>query len=324
MRCPYIKKIVISASGGGHTGYAVALAQRLEGKAEIIFIVPQNDKWSELKVKPFGKVFSIKKARGPKDSLIKAIPNLISAFWDSLHVIDRSFNIFVSSGSNHSVPPAFAAKLRGYKIINIESSVRFTKPSLSVRVLKYISDITVLQWPEQKNFLPEGIVVGPLFEKPLYPSKDKGYILVTGGTYGHKKLFDAISKLNYDNVVLQTGRINPKSYKKRHPRWIIFDFDPDFQRWIAGASLVISHLGKTVIDAALTYRKPVIIVPNPEWKLTAGWKDAEILAEKINALLIKKISTENIAKAIIKAKGKVPPQYPDGAERLAKMIIEEF
>jgi len=324
LRCLSIKRIIISASGGGHTGYAVALAQRLKGKAEMTFIIPENDKWSELKVNTFGKVISIKKARGPKDSLIKAIPNLISAFWDSMRIIDEAFDIFVSSGSNHSVPPAFAAKLKGFKIINIESSVRFTKPSLSVKALKYISDATILQWPEQKSFLPEGIVVGPLFEKPLYPSKDKGYILVTGGTYGHKKLFDVISKLDYDNVVLQTGRINPKYYKKKHPEWIIFDFDPDFQKWIAGASLVISHLGKTVIDAALTYKKPVVIVPNPEWKLTAGWKDAEMLAKKINALLVKKISVENIAEAINKAKDRIPPEHPDGAEKLARMIIKEF
>jgi len=318
------KRIIITASGGGHTGYAVALAQRLEEKAEMIFIVPENDKWSKSKVERYGEVIYVKKARGPKDSLAKAIPGLIKAGVQSLEEIKNKYEVFVSTGSNHSVPPAIIAKIKGLKLINIESSVRFTKPSLSVRALQYISDLTILQWPEQKKILSKGIVVGPLFEKPLYPSEDKGYILVTGGTYGHKLLFDAINNLNLDNVVLQTGRINPDPYRKKHPQWVVFDFDPDFQKWIAGASIVISHLGKTVIDAALTYKKPTIIVPNPEWTLTAGWPDAELLAKKLNATLVKQITLESILKAIEAVKKKRPPEFPDGAKQLAKIILEEL
>jgi len=318
------KRIIITASGGGHTGYAVALAQRLEKKAEMTFIVPENDKWSKSKVEKYGEIIYVKKARGPKDSLAKAIPGLIKAGIQSLEGIKNKYEVFVSTGSNHSVPPAIAAKTKGLKLINIESSVRFTKPSLSVRALQYISDLTILQWPEQKKILPKGIVVGPLFEKPLYPSEDKGYILVTGGTYGHKLLFDTINNLNLDNIVLQTGRIDPESYRKKHPQWIIFDFDPDFQKWIAGASIVISHLGKTVIDAALTYKKPTIIVPNPEWTLTAGWPDAELLAKKLNAILVKQITPDELLKAIETVKNKKPPEFPDGAEQLAKIILDKL
>ena len=42
----------------------------------------------------------------------------------------------------------------------------------------------------------------PIYELPEYEPWDEGYILVTGGTYGHKALFDAISELNIENVVL--------------------------------------------------------------------------------------------------------------------------
>jgi len=319
-----VKKIIITASGGGHTGYAVALAQRLKGKAEMTFIVPEGDFWSKSKVEKYGKIVYVRKSRGPKDPLAKAIPGLIKAGIQSLKKIEDSYDVFVSTGSNHSVPPAITAKVRGLKIINIESSVRFTKASLSVRALKYISDLTVLQWPEQKSILPEGVVVGPLFEKPLYSCENKGYILVTGGTYGHKPLFDVINNLDLDNVVLQTGRINPEIYRKKHPEWTVFDFDPEFQKWIAGANIVISHLGKTVIDAALTYKKPTIIVPNPEWTLTAGWPDGEILAKKLNAFLVSKITPENILKAIEEVKNRRPPLFPDGAKRLAKIILSKI
>lgn len=319
-----LKNIIITASGGGHTGYAIALAQRLQDKAKLLFIVPEDDLWSKSKVERYGDVVYVKKARGPNDSLLKAIPGLLKASFQSLGRVKGSFDVFVSTGSNHSVPPAIAAKLKGLKVVNIESSVRFTKPSLSVRALKPISSITALQWPEQEKILPGGVVVGPLYEKPIYESRDEGYILVTGGTYGHRLLFDTIAKLDYENVVLQVGRVDPKPYIEKHPKWRVFDFDPDFARWISGAKIVVSHLGKTVIDAALTYRKPVVIVPNPEWRLTAGWRDAEILAEKLNAILVRDITPQTLEEAIDEACKRKPPTYDDGAEKLAKIIMEEL
>ena len=319
-----MRKVVLTASGGGHTGYAVALAQRLVGKAEMFFLVPEGDTWTEAKVRGLGRVAWTKKARGPTDPLWKALPGLLMAGWQGLRTIPGDYEVFVSSGSNHSVPPALAAKAKGLKLVNVESSVRFTRASLSALALKPISDLTVLQWPEQEEILPGGVVVGPLYELPAYEPRDEGYILITGGTYGHKALFEAASELDLDNVVLQTGRLDPGPYKVKHPDWVVFRFDPDFGRWLAGASVVVSHLGKTVIDAALSYRKPVVIAPNPEWRHTAGWEDAEILAEKLNAVLLEELSPEALRSAIEEARGRRPPRYRDGAGELAKIILEEL
>ncbi len=318
-------KVVVTASGGGHTGYAVAIAQHLYELKDVsmLFIVPRGDKWSRSKVEPFGRVIEVTKARHPNQSLIGSLPRLAKAFLESFRAVPKDYDIFISSGSNHSVPPAYVAKLKGLKIVNIESSVRFTSLSSSFRAIAKVADLNILQWEEQKKLFPDGVVVGPLYEKPVYEPYDGGYILVTGGTYGHRQLFDAVSQLDLDNIVLQTGRVNPEPYRKKHPKWIVFDFDPDFQRWMAGAAIVVTHLGKTVIDAALTYRKPVVIVPNPEWKLTAGWRDAEILAQKLNAEIVKEISPENIAKAIEKSRRKTPPRYPNGAMRL-KSLLKDF
>lgn len=48
-------KIVLTASGGGHTGYAVSLAQKLSGRAEVLFIIPKSDVWSRIKVEKYGR-----------------------------------------------------------------------------------------------------------------------------------------------------------------------------------------------------------------------------------------------------------------------------
>jgi len=317
------KNILITASGGGHTGHAVALAQRLVGKANLTFIVSQGDEWSRKKVERYGKIIYIPKLRQPNQSIARIFYRFPRALVRSFSSINGHFDFFVSGGSNHSIPPAIAAKFKGIPIVNIESSVRFVRPGRTPKLLSYISRITVLQWPEQKKILPRGTYFGPLFEKPEYKVKDEGYILVTGGTYGHKKLFDLIDKLDLENVVLQTGRVNPESYRKRHPDWKIFSFDPEFPRWIAGARLVISHLGKTVIDAALSYRKPVIIVPNPEWSLTAGSEDARYLAEKLNAMLVEDLDIGKLKTAIDEAPSRIPPKYDDGAEKLAQALLSD-
>ena len=315
-------RVVVTASGGGHTGYAVALAQRLHGRADLLFIIPKGDVWSRSKVERFGEVVEVSKPRGPRDSLGKLVLRMPGAFFESLGCVPGGYDVFVSSGSNHSVPPAIVARLKGLRVYNVESSVRFTRPSLSARWLRLFSHVTVLQWEEQLKLHPNGVVYGPFYELPEYEPSDRGYILVTGGTYGHKLLFDAVSELELDNVVLQTGRVDPEPYVRKHPEWTVFRFDPDFGRWIAGASVVVSHLGKTVVDAALTYRKPVVIVPNPEWTLTAGWEDARILARKLNAVVVENISSKTLLEAIEEAKKRKPPTYPDGAEKLAKEILE--
>ncbi len=314
-------RVAITASGGGHTGYAVAIAQRLRGKVDMVFIVPEGDEWSASKVEKFGEVVFVKKARGPKDPLWKCVPLFLKALYQSLRKV-RDVDVLIATGSNHCMPPAITAKLKRIKLIAIESSVRFIRPSQSIKLLEPISDVIALQWPEQKKILPKGVVVGPLYELPEYKPWNGDYVLVTGGTYGHKLLFDAVSELELENVVLQTGRVDPEPYMKRHPEWTVFQFDPDFGKWLAGACVVVSHLGKTVIDAALTYHKPVVIVPNPEWRLTAGWEDARVLAKKLNAVLVEEITPKSLLEAIEEAKKLRPPTYPDGAEKLAREIVE--
>ncbi len=316
-------RIGITASGGGHTGYAVALAQRLYGKAELIFYIPTDDVWSRSKVSRYGSVVEIRKARGPNEGFQKLATGIPKAFFESIGKI-KNIDVFVSTGSNHSVPPALVAKLKRIPVINIESSVRFTRPSASAKYLSYISDLTVLQWEEQRRILPRGRVYGPLYEKPEYEIRDEGYILVTAGTYGFKELFDVLLKTGLENIVLQTGRVDPRPYKEAMKKWIVFDFDPEINKWVAGASLVVTHLGKTVIDAALTYKKPTIVIPNPSWRLTAGFEDAKILAEKLGICYQESLEPDKLLESIDSCRGVRPREYRDGAEELAKEILEKF
>jgi UDP-N-acetylglucosamine:LPS N-acetylglucosamine transferase len=311
---------LILAGGGGHTGIAYALAQVLHNKVFLSFLAPEGDTLSERRLSRFGKVQFLVKPRGPKTPAHIFAVRLAKALVDSLKLDFNEFDVVVSTGSNFCGPPALLAWTRGVPVVNIESLVRFTGPSKTARVLQPISVLTALHWEEQKRFL-KGVVVGPTLCKPEVESWDGGYILVSGGTYGHRFLFDVVSESKLGNVVLQTGRVNPTPYIKRHPEWQVITSTERFYELLAGAKLVVTHFGGTVLDAAI-YGKPAVLVPNPEWTRTAGIRDAEYLARKINAVLVSEIDLEILLDAVKEARNRRVPVLPDGAKNLANKIMK--
>jgi len=314
------KNVLILAGGGGHTAYGYALAQRLYGKANLHFLVPRGDILSYERLAKFGSVDFLLKPREAKTPTKEFLPKLVKAFVEAFQKVPGDFDVVVSTGSNFCIPPCLLAWIKGTPIINIESSVRFTKASKSALLLQPFSAITALQWEEQKKLLKKGTVVGPLIPKPEVQPRNDGYILVTGGTLGHKQLFDVISESKLENVVLQTGKVDPEPYRKKHPEWRILTHSAKFHELVAGADVVVTHFGATILEA-LVYKKPTVVVPNPEWTRTAGIEDAKCYIKKVNAILVSEITLEKILEAIEKSKETLPPTLPDGAENLAKIIL---
>lgn len=314
------RNILLLAGGGGHTGYAYALAQNLYGKASLHFLVPEGDVLSQIRLRKFGRVDFLLKPRGAKTPTHKFASKLAKAFVVSFNRVSREHNVVVSTGSNFCIPPAFFAWMKRIPVVNIESSVRFTKASRTARFLQPFSAITALQWEEQKRLL-NGVVVGPLLPKPELKPWNGGYILVTGGTLGHKLLFDTISQSEMENVILQTGQINPQPYMERHPEWKIMRFSAKFYELVAGAEVVVTHFGSTALEVVV-YRKPMVMVLNPEWKRTVGKVDAEYFAKKVNAIFVSDVDLENLSRAIEEAKERTAPLFKNGAKILADIILK--
>lgn len=312
--------VLIIAGYGGHTGEAYALAQELHDKAKLSFLVPEGDTLSKAKLSRFGKVDTLILPRGPKTPHHVFIPRLLKAFVHSFRKVSSEFDVVVSLGSNFCIPPALVAWAKRIPVVNIETFIRFVKPAKTTRILQYFSKITALQWEEQKKFL-KGIVVGPLIPKPEVKPWDGGYILVTGGTYGHKLLFDTLAESDLHNVVLQTGKMNPAPYIKKHPEWKVITVTENFHELIAGASLIVTHFGFTVLET-IAYRKHALLVPPySEWTRTAGLKDAECFARKFNYVLVSEIKLENLLNGISEAARRKIPTLPNGSENLANIII---
>ena len=313
--------VLILVGGGGHSGYAYALAQVLHTKMQLSFLAAEGDTLSDKRLSKFGKVDFFIKPRGPKTPTYQFIPRLAKAFVNSIGKPFNEFDVVVSAGSNFSVLPSIMAWMRGVPVVNMESPVRFTKASKTARILQHFSAITALHWEEQKKLL-NGVVVGPILPKAELTPDNKGYILVTGGTHGHKLLFDSIVKSNLHNIVLQTGKVDPKQYVEKHPEWKILAFTEKFQELVAAAEVVVTHFGFTALEAAVVYKKPVVIVLNPEWTRTVGAEDAKYLAGKLNAVFVSETKLETLLNAIDEAKSRSVPELPSGAEKLANMILE--
>ncbi len=281
-------KVLLTAAPGGHSGYAYAIAYYLRKLGiQVAFLTARGDPWTKEKLKQLGRIIEIEMPRKPNEPLYKTIHRWPRAAIDALKTVTEEYDILVACGSNHSIMPALVAKTRGLKLVNLESIVRFTVPGRTPKLLYPIADLTIVHWKEQLKHYPKAFVAGPIYEPPKYKPKDEGYILVTAGTQGHKQLFDTISKLNLKNVVMQTGKVDPKPYQQKHPSWIVFRYDPDLEKWIAGASIVITHFpGMTSATAALAYQKPVILVPAPHLKYSAPLADGRIYAKKVGAILL--------------------------------------
>ena len=313
-------RVLILVGGGGHSGYAYALSQVLYKKIVLSFLVAEGDILSERRLSKFGKVNFFIKPRGPKTPHYRFILNLFKVFIKLIRYPFNNFDVVVSAGSNFSVLPAILAWMKSVPVVNIESPVRFTKPSKTAQILQHFSVITALHWEEQKRLL-NGVVVGPILPKTEIKPKNKGYILVTGGTYGHKGLFDSLSESKLPHVVMQTGKVESRRYKEKHPEWKILAYTEKFQELMAGAEVVVTHFGLTALEAAVVYKKPVVIVLNPEWTRTVGAEDAEYLADKINAVFVSETRLEVLLQAIERAKSMSIPVLPSGAENLSRMIL---
>jgi len=313
------KKIMILAGGGGHTGYARILAEELKGKAELCFLAPDDDPLSVSRLEPYGQVWTITKPRHPTTPTWRFIFRLVKAFYQSLGRITGKYDVAVSTGSNFCIPPASTAWMKGIPIVNLESRVRFSKPSRTASILQHFAKVTALQWEEQLLML-KGTVFGPILPKRKMEPWKGGYILVAGGTYGYKELFDTVSNSKYRNVIIQTGILNGSKYKKEHPEWKVISLTDKFDELLAGAEVVVSPPGGTPIEAVV-YGKPVVIVHYPEWTKAANLIDTKIFAEKLNAPFLQRLTPLALETAVEEAKKREVPALRDGTKALVEAIL---
>ncbi len=308
-------KVLVIASGGGHTGYARAVAQYLPFKVD--FAIPKGDRWSaEVLSEYASNVFEITKAREPKDGIGALLRNSAKSFRESLSL--GKYDVVIATGSNHSLFVALGTKLKGSKIFAIESQDRIVTRGKAVSILSKFSERVFVHWEEQRHLYHNSYVTGPIVEKPKYSPKDSGYVLVTAGTMGFPRLFNEVSKTKGFDFVVQTGRVDPSTVTASK----VFSFDPDMERFIANASLVVTHQGKTAMESVVMYRKPTVIVYNSDWTKAATKEDTRLYAKILGATFLDDPSTwkgGELTKAL--SNPVEPKHYESGTRKLIDFIL---
>lgn len=320
-------RALLVAGYGGHAGYTYAVASELcrAGYKGSIILVAEGFNHIAEKFRGLGSVYLQVLPRRPGEPLYRGLNRWAVSFWQSAKLaIRHTIKVVFASGSNFSIPPSLTSMLiRRAKVYTLEAIERFTTPSRSTKALERLGSGIFLHWEEQREMFPNGIVVGPVYEPPIYEPRDGGYILVTTGTMGFKELFDSVEALRLDNVVVQTGDVDPTPYKARNPSWTVFRYTSDIHKWIAGASLVITQQGLTASIAAIAYSKPTVIVWNPRVVLGAPRRDVRVYAEKIGATYLEDCTPQRLREAIERG-GKPGVKYSNGATLIAKTLLESL
>jgi len=320
-------KILLTAGGGGHTGYAVALAHALRSKASLIFLVDRDDSLSKARLTPLGTIVTVTKPRQPGTPLWRFIYRFVVCGFQSLWLwIKHRPNVVVSTGSNIAIPICIVGKAFGSRVVNVEDSVRIFSPSKTSKYLDLISDVTLLQWKEQLEFHPKrGRYVGLLLPSVPRSTRD-GRILVSPGSFGFKELYDIVVETDLRGVTMTTGDLDAERYTK--PGWLVVKQLIGLDHELSSARVVVTHLGYTIWEA-LNYAIPVVIVPNPRWKKSAVREIERVstfLQEKGYGLYLptEELTPERLEDAVGRAEKMRVPQMERGSEKAARVILGEF
>jgi len=312
---------LIVASGGGHSGFAKAVADYLPFKPD--FVIPTGDSYSRKLLEPLAnKIWELPKPREPLESDLHAIYKGVESLVQSSLL--PKYKVILATGSNHSLLPSFFGYLKGSKVFAIESQDRIFTRGKAIRIISAFAKGVFLHWEEQRSLYKNGVVVGPILQRPRYVPKDEGYVFVTAGTEGFQRLFDVLAKLKLPNVILQTGKVNPERYKGLG--WKVFDFDPDMEKYLANASLVITHQGKTAMEASILYNKSVIMVFNRSLVRATTFSDAKAYAEIIGATFMDDPNTWASEVELLNSinSPRRPKTHKPGTERLVQVILNNL
>lgn len=100
-------------------------------------------------------------AFGPTNrSLVNLLRNLVLA-WSVVRRVRPQ--LLITTGAGVAVPFAWIARLRGARVIYVESITRVEGPSLSCRLIAPVADRIYVQWPELADRMRSAVYAGSVF-----------------------------------------------------------------------------------------------------------------------------------------------------------------
>jgi UDP-N-acetylglucosamine:LPS N-acetylglucosamine transferase len=151
--------VLLVCSCGGHLLQLVALRASWEGFTRAWVTFDKSDARSLLAQE---RVFF---AHGPTNRSVKNLVRNLVVAWRVVREVRPA--VVVTTGAGVAVPFAWMARLRGSKVVYVESLARIDGPSLTYRLIAPIAARQYVQWPELARALPRSRFVGNVFSAEM-------------------------------------------------------------------------------------------------------------------------------------------------------------
>lgn len=278
---------ILLTTGGtcGHIYPALAVAEQLRNKAELLFVGsqygPETYLVKEADIPFYG--LPVKGILGRRWNALSALCNMGHAIMKAKKLIQKfKPDIVVGFGSYASFAPLVAAKLKRIPIIIHEQNAR---AGLSNRVASKLADKICISMPDVAQvFVPHKTVYtgNPVRQSILtvQPNAEKEsnihtkHLLVMGGSLGAKSINSIVINgldrllINNINVLHQTGssdweRVASAYGTYDRNRMSITPFIENMREAYHWADLVICRAGASSIAELASIGKPSILIPFP-------------------------------------------------------------
>ncbi len=150
-------KIAFIASSGGHLEEIESL-KRVENKYDS-FLITEGGRFSDTKFcKKRYFVWQMNRKQ------LTFIPKFFILFLKAFHILTKEKPDFIiTTGALVAYPFCVIGKLKGVKIVYVESFARVRKPSLTGRLLYNFADLFIVQWEDMLKLYPKSVLGGGIF-----------------------------------------------------------------------------------------------------------------------------------------------------------------
>ena len=258
-------KICLAASGGGHMRQLLDLEPFWSGRDYVFVTEPTAMGESVAQRHPTEFVphvaFGQAKLGHPLAMVRSAVANL-AASWRI--VSKHRPDVFVSTGAGSMFFTGLFAKLRGAKIVVIDSFARFDRPSAFARIVTPICDWRIAQSPVAAKAWNDAECYDPLvlLDTPR-PVKEPLLFATVGATLPYERLLDYVGDakrrgLIPERVVVQTGKGAEPIQGVECVETLDFDA---MRAMLANADIAVCHGGTGSIITALQAGCRTIAIP---------------------------------------------------------------
>ena len=147
--------VLLVCSSGGHLQQMLALRDAWGPYSHVWVTFDKSDARSLLRDERV--VF----AYWPTNRSVKNLVRNLGVAWRTLRIVRP--RILLSTGAGVAVPFAWLGRLRGVKVVYIESFTRIHSPSLSGRLVAPVANRVYAQWPELASAFRKARYAGNVF-----------------------------------------------------------------------------------------------------------------------------------------------------------------